>query len=100
MDPSRTQRLADVVAIESTGPNRWRVFGITSLKRLGQHLEIDLPESQNKTLNGVLQEVLQRVPCAGDHCDWGPLELHVHETRPNGQSVISVTKVSPKEELP
>ena len=98
MDPSRTQRLADVVAIEAVGVDQWRVFGITSLKRLGQHLEVELPESQNKTLNGVLQEVLQRLPQAGDQCIWGSFELTVHETRPNGQSVITVKKASSTEE--
>ena len=89
---SRSARLLKKSSIAQVTPDLWHVTGMTSLRRLAKHFDIDLPGSKNVTVAGVMQEVLQRLPNQDDTCRWGPFELTVLETADRGDITIQLTR--------
>ncbi len=96
--PSRSERLLQQVPIRQVGPGTWHVVGMTSLRRLARHFQIQRPPSRSVTIAGVVQEVLQRLPLPGDECDWGPFHLKVLSVLPQGHLLIELTFADGKEE--
>ena len=90
ISPSRTQRLSNEAAIDNLGAGCWRVKGLATLRRLEKHLKVVFPETRSVTVLGVLHEVLQRLPVAGDDCRWGPLELNVTEVAERGDCTVEI----------
>lgn len=78
-ETSRSARLLATASIRQIGEGRWQVTGMTSLRRLGKTLGVTLPKSKSATVSGAVQEVLQRLPEAGDVVDWPPLRFTVIE---------------------
>ena len=91
---SRSSRLLQREPILQVGPNTWHVVGMTTLRRLAAALDVELPPSKSVTVAGVVQELLERLPTAGDRCTWGPLEFHVLEVSERGQLLVEVTRRS------
>ncbi len=89
---SRSARLLKKSSIAQIDDDLWHVTGMTSLRRLAKHFEIDLPESKSVTVAGVMQEVLQRLPNQDDTCRWGPFELTVLESADRGDMTIQLTR--------
>lgn len=75
--PSRSQRVLDRVPMERVGPNRWKISGMMSLKRLARKLDVTYPETHSVTVAGVIQEELQKVAVKDDICKWGPFKFKV-----------------------
>jgi putative hemolysin len=78
-ESSRSARLLETASIRQVGDNRWQVTGMTSLRRLSRTFEVTLPKSKNTTVAGIAQEVLERLPEAGDVIDWPPFRFRVLE---------------------
>jgi CBS domain containing-hemolysin-like protein len=66
------------------------VTGITSLRRLARAFEIELPPSKSRTVAGIVQEQLQRLPLAGDKVRWHLFEFHVTEADQQGSMTVEL----------
>ena len=95
---SRSERILNTASVRQLGPELWQTTGITSVRRLARELDTDLPSTRAETIGGVVQEVLQRRPQAGDMCRWGPFELRVIEIPDHGQAVVEVERVDIEED--
>jgi CBS domain containing-hemolysin-like protein len=82
--PSRSERLWNREPIQLVGHGLWQAKGMTNLRLLGQYFQTALPASHSKTIGGVIQESLQRMPRANDKCRWGPFEFEVLEVDEDG----------------
>lgn len=93
-----TQDEADEPSIRPLEEGRWMVSGATSLRSLGRELQVELPDSRNVTVRGVIQEVLQRLARVGDTCRWGRFEFTVVSAGQRG-SMRVLTRLTESEEL-
>jgi len=98
--PSRTDRLLKQRPIQAIGSGRWRVTGMTSVRRLARHFRLSLPASHHVTVAGVLHEVLHDLPEAGDTGRWGPFEFQVVQSPPQGQMLVELQLTEPREDAP
>ncbi len=94
---SRVERILSRKPMRLIEPGRWQVNGLTSLRRLRRHFNVDCPVSKSVTVAGVVQEVLGRLPEVGDQCPWGPFELEVLEAPQRGPMLVELTLVSSPE---
>lgn len=90
--PSRSARLFQRAPVQEIEPGRWRVNGMTSLRRLARMLHVRFPPTKSVTVAGVLQEVLQRMPASGDACDFGPFHWRVLDAPRRGQLTVELTR--------
>jgi len=88
---SRSERLLKRVPIRQVAPGVWHVTGMTSVRRLVRHFDVQRPESRNVTVAGVIQEVLEKLPEPGDRCPWGPFVFRVLEVPASGQLLVELT---------
>jgi CBS domain containing-hemolysin-like protein len=96
--PSRSERLLRRDPIRPVAPGIWHVTGMTSVRRLARHFQIERPATHSVTLSGVIQEVLERLPERGDECSWGPFHFKILEVPLRGQLLIELTMPGGKEE--
>jgi len=97
-EPSRSERLLRRPAIRKVDSRRWEVNGITSLRRLARHFGVPRPPSKSVTVDGAVQETLERLPQVGDVCRFGPFEFKVLEATPRGQLLVELTLAEQSEE--
>ncbi|NLS91977.1 MAG: DUF21 domain-containing protein [Planctomycetaceae bacterium] len=97
---SRVERILDRKPLRLVEPGRWHVSGMTSLRRLRRHFQVECPSSSNVTVAGIVQEALGRIPQAGDVCRWGPFELMVLEAPQRGPMLVELTQIPPVKEEP
>jgi CBS domain containing-hemolysin-like protein len=95
---SRVERILDRKPLRLVAPGCWHVNGMTTLRRLRRHFNVDCPRSKSVTVAGVVQEVLERLPEAGDRCLWGPFEFRVLEAPQRGPMLVELTLVPTAEE--
>jgi CBS domain containing-hemolysin-like protein len=76
-DSSRSARALATASIRQLAADRWSVTGFTNLRRLSRHFSLPLAPSRSLTVRGVLQEILQRMPVAGDEVVWGGFRFRV-----------------------
>lgn len=93
---SRSSRLLETTPIHALGENLWRVTGITSLRRLGRAFNVSLPPSKSSTVAGIVQELLQRIPVAGDTVRWEPFEFKVVEADQPKKIMVELRLVDDK----
>ena len=91
LDPTRSARLLNRRAIREITPGTWHVTGMTSLRRLGRVLGVELPECKSVTVAGITQEVLERLPVQGDEFDWGPFQVCVIEAPERGRMAVQLS---------
>jgi len=96
--PSRSERLLRRDPIRPVAPGVWHVNGMTSVRRLARYFQIEKPATHSVTLSGVIQEVLERLPVAGDECQWGPFHFKVLDVPLRGQLLIELTMPEAKED--
>ena len=89
--PSRSERLLRRAPIRRVAPGKWHVTGMTSLRRLARHFHVERPPAKSRTVAGIVQEMLHRLPHPGDRCCWGPFQFHVLDTAPHGQMLVELT---------
>ena len=97
-DSSRSARMLATASIRPTGENLWQVTGMTSLRRLGRFFDVAIPKCKSSTVAGVMQEVLQRLPEAGDIVDWPPFRFRVIECHAARKMLLEL-KINPEEML-
>jgi len=95
---SRSSRLLATSPIQQLEANLWRVTGITSLRRLGRSFDAELPASKSRTVAGIVQEQLQRLPLAGDKVRWHLFEFHVIEADQFGRMTVELSFTETPEE--
>ena len=87
---SRSERLLQREPIRRVAPRTWHVTGMTSLRRLVRHFNVERPPSKSLTVAGVVQETLERLPRSGDQCRWGPFRLKVLDVSDRGQLLVEL----------
>ena len=97
-ESSRSARLLDTASIHEVGENLWHVTGMTSLRRLSRTFEVTLPKSKSTTVAGIAQEVLQRLPEAGDEIEWPPFRFRVLELTDAHHMMFEMKRVEAEEE--
>jgi CBS domain containing-hemolysin-like protein len=98
--PSRSERLLRRAPIRQIASGVWHLTGMTSLRRLARHFRVARPPSKSVTVAGVVQEMLERLPLAGDECDWGPFHFKVLDAPLRGQIIVELTMIEPGKEQP
>ncbi len=91
---SRSARLLETSPIEPLGENLWQVTGMATLRRLSREFDLVLPPSKSTTVAGVVQEVLQRLPEAGDEVEWASFSLRVVESNPQENMLVHLRLTS------
>jgi CBS domain containing-hemolysin-like protein len=89
-ESSRSARLLATASIKPIGDRRWRVTGLTNLRRLGRHFDVPLERNISVTVGGLLQERLQRLPAPGDEVAWSGFRFRVVEAADGGPLVVDV----------
>lgn len=95
---SRVERIRSRQPLRAAGPGIWHVDGMTGLRRLRRHFNLDGPPCRSVTVAGVIQEILERLPAVGDECTWGPFHFRVLEAFERVPQLIELTLASPPEE--
>lgn len=90
--PSRSERLLNVEPIQEVKEGLWCATGMTNLRRLAEYFEVELPASHSKTIGGVIQESLQRMPRENDSCEWGPFQFDVVELDDEGNLALQIQR--------
>ena len=88
---SRSERLLDRASIRRLSPGTWQATGMTSLRRLVRHFDVQVPPRKSLTVAGIIQEELERLPTTGDECRWGPFHFKVVDVSENGQLLVELT---------
>ena len=96
--PSRSKRLLKRMPIRRHAPGVWQVTGMTSLRRLVKHFGVQPPPGKSLTVAGVVQEILERFPEAGDTCSWGPFRFEIVKVPKHGQIVVRLTLQADEED--
>ena len=91
--PSRSRLLFNRSPIQQLDDNLWRVLGMTGIRRVERYFHVELPEHDASTVGGVLQEVFERFPVAGDECDWGPFHWRVLNVPEDGTLEIALERI-------
>ncbi|MCA9080463.1 MAG: hypothetical protein KDA58_07880, partial [Planctomycetaceae bacterium] len=88
-ESSRARRLLNREPILTLPDGRIEVHGLTTLRYLARHLDIDFEAGDDGllTVSGLLHDELQRFPNAGDTCTWEGFELRVIEAPALGRDV-------------
>lgn len=75
----------------------YRAVGTLSLRRAAQTLDIEIEEDDPKTISGILQLQLGRLPAEGDSCQWKRLELRVLRAPARGAPIVEIRRLSEDE---
>jgi putative hemolysin len=89
-EPSRSKILLDQNPVHILEPGRWLVSGMTSLRKLKELTNEELPNTYSVTVSGVIQESLQRIARPLDLCVWGPFRFLVKEMPQRGEMLIEM----------
>ncbi|MCG8451149.1 MAG: CNNM domain-containing protein [Pirellulales bacterium] len=87
---SRSARLLQTSSISPVGDDRWKVTGMTTLRRLGRQFKISLPTTKSTTVAGLVQELLGRLPKVGDMVEWQNFRFHVSEADELGGIIVEL----------
>lgn len=85
---SRSARLLETSPIHQLGDNLWQVTGMATLRRISREFNVALPSTKSSTVAGVVQEVLQRLPEAGDEIVWESFSFRVIEAEPQEKMLV------------
>ena len=96
-DPSRSKTVLDQKPIHHIRDNLWLVSGMTSVRKLEEFVDDELPRTKNLTVGGVIQESLQRIAAPGDECEWGRFKFKVLEMPQRGHLLIEMS-IIPQED--
>ncbi|NOZ39530.1 MAG: DUF21 domain-containing protein [Planctomycetes bacterium] len=88
---SRSERLLETSPIEQLEENLWQVTGMATLRRLSREFNITLPTMKSTTVAGVVQELLHRLPVAGDEIEWESFSFRVIEAEPQEKMLVHLS---------
>ena len=95
---SRSERLLKRLPIRQVGPNVWHVTGMTSVRRLLRHFQVEGLHTKSVTVGGIVLEMLERIPQPGDECRWGPFHFTVLDVPQRGRLLVELRLI--REESP
>ncbi len=87
----RSERILQRKTFEEREDGTYHVSGMTSVRRLAKHFDLELPETRHATINGILQEELERIPEVEDVVEWGPFHFEVIEQHSEGHILVRLT---------
>jgi CBS domain containing-hemolysin-like protein len=87
---SRSERLWKRLPIRQVAPDAWHVTGMTSVRRLLRHFQVEGLHTQSVTVGGIILEMLGRLPQRGDECHWGPFHFKVVDVPQRGRLLVEV----------
>jgi CBS domain containing-hemolysin-like protein len=85
----------DRAPIVKIGPDRYLVSGRMGVAELAKQLGADLDRTERVTLNGLLADLLGRIPRTGDRVEHGGLSIRVLEVRRHRVHRSEVRKLHP-----
>ncbi len=88
---SRSARLLETSPIEQLEDNLWQVTGMATLRRLSREFRVTLPQMKSTTVAGVIQELLHRLPVAGDEIEWQDFSFRVVEAEPQEKMLVHLS---------
>ncbi len=91
---SRSARLLETSPIEQLDENLWQVTGMATLRRLSREFNVTLPPMKSTTVAGVVQELLHRLPVAGDEIEWESFSIRVIEAEPQDKMLVHVKRIA------
>ncbi len=91
---SRSARLLETSPIHQLGENLWLVTGMATLRRLSREFSVTLPPMKSTTVAGVVQELLHRLPIAGDEIEWGSFSIRVVEAEAQEKLLVHMSLIS------
>jgi CBS domain containing-hemolysin-like protein len=89
----RSRRLSDRLEIERLGEAEWLVNDLTSLRSIRQRFNISFDEYWSVTVGGLLREILERFPRAGDVCILDNYELKVVEVTDDYRLIVHLKRL-------
>ncbi len=75
--------------VRRVGDNLWRVHGMSSLTDLERALEMELPTEEHETLNGMIYELIKRIPEDGEQFECDGYGLHIKVEQVKHRRVVS-----------
>jgi CBS domain containing-hemolysin-like protein len=92
-EQGRSRRLLNQIELKRISPECWQLNGLTSLRRLQRKFGVLFTGYSSLTVGGLIREMLERLPKAGDVCRIDSLEFHVMEvSEDNDLTVHMITK--------
>jgi Mg2+/Co2+ transporter CorB len=73
----RSRELLDRRELKLVSENRWQLTGLTSLRTLERKFNVSFRKHSSLTVSGLLREILECFPRAGDECQIGTLRFRV-----------------------
>lgn len=89
---SRSARLLATASIAPVGDGVWEVTGMTSLRRLQRHFNVQLEDTHSATVAGVLHEQLHHIPEPGDEVSWSGFHFGVLRVDEAGALRVQLTR--------
>lgn len=77
--------------IKRIGKNAILVHGRTEVRRINEFLKVGLDE-EAKTISGLIQEYLGRIPAVGEEIRIGSCRLIIHEADPRSIKSVQIVK--------
>ncbi len=98
--PSRARRILNREAVLEVDNNVYHLDGLTTLRYLAQHLNIDFdPEKeQSITLAGLLHKKLKEFPKVGDECVWKEWNFRVIDVKDRSRIRVLAEPIKKKRE--
>ncbi|MBX3423036.1 MAG: DUF21 domain-containing protein [Pirellulaceae bacterium] len=96
----RSHRELARAEIRKLADDRWLATGLTKVRRLERAMGQPIPDTDNLTVGGIVQQHLRRLPEVGDVCQVGALRLEVIEAGMRGELLIAINVVADQETPP
>ena len=87
----RSRELLNRRELKLIKANCWQLTGLTSLRMLERKFNISFRQYASLTVGGLLREILERLPRAGDVCHVETLQFRVSDSEDGGDLVIYLT---------
>lgn len=88
----RSRELLNRRELKLIEANCWQLTGLTSLRMLERKFNVSFRQYASLTVGGLLREILERLPCAGDVCHAETLQFRVIDIEDDCDLVIHLTR--------
>ena len=87
-EQGRSRGLLDRGELKRIGNNHWQLTGLTGLRTLERKFNISFRKYSSLTVGGLLREILERLPRAGDVCQIETLQFQVIDVETDYSLVV------------
>ena len=92
-EQGRSRGLLNRRELKRLDRNRWHLTGLTSLRTLERKFNVSFREYSSLTVSGLLREILERFPRAGDVCRVASLQFSVIDVEEDYELVVHLESV-------